>query len=174
MKNLTIVLPIYEKDIEIVKKCIDYYGEFFIDSNLIVLDSGGGSLLKEISSYYEFNESLTLEAARKKGILMANTEFTLCLDVDTFLPKGYTEQAIKILSEKSDVAVVALEYEKIQGHLAFGTSVWKTKHLRALYNWKFKVHYFCECFYMWSRVREAKLRIETIPMRAVHLKKIGN
>ena len=68
------------------------------------------------------------------------------------------------------VVVVAIDYEKPQGHLAFGTSIWRTEVLKQLYDWESEKVGDCECIHMWKKVHCAGLQIETLPYRAKHLK----
>lgn len=115
--------------------------------------------------------NLPLSMARKLGIFKVKTKYILNLDSDTVLPEGYIERALKILEENEDVAVIAIDYQypHCQGHLAFGTSIWRTDFLKECYDWTEGTRK-CECSYMWIKVRRKGLRIETLPMRAIHLK----
>lgn len=147
--RLTIVLPI--KETEELRNYLLSLHSYLTQYPTIIID--------------EFN----LSDARRYGIDKVDTEYTLCLDLDTILPEGYIERAIEILVNP-DVAVVAIDYERLQGHLAFGTSVWKTDILRKLYDWK---NIDCECIHMWKRVHSSGYLIETLPIRAKHIKHIG-
>lgn len=150
MINLTIVLPIKETE--------------ELRTYLMPLHS----YLNEYPSIV-VNE-FSLSEARKYGINRVDTEYTLCLDLDTILPEGYIEKAIKILDNNSNVMVVAIDYEKLQGHLAFGTSIWRTKFLKEHYNWDSEHIIQCECIHMLRKVIKSGYVIETLPMRAKHLK----
>jgi len=133
---------------------------------IIVVDSGGGEILRDVATEY-IKETLPLSKARRTGILRVKTHYTLILDVDTVLPPEYITEALKILREEN-IAVTALDYEQLQGHLGFGTSLWKTQILKNLYDWE--EGKICECVWMWSKVRKAGYRLETLPYRARHLK----
>jgi len=166
---ITIVVPVYEKT-EIVQKFLELSEEILKSNILIVIDSGGGSPLKKLATHYEEFPKGDLSAARKRGISLAETDFIFNLDADTIVPISYVSEAVQILESCKDVFAVALDYEKLKGHLGFGTSVWKANILKQLYDWK-KGMGVCECVYMWSKIFKAGGRLETLPMRAIHLKK---
>lgn len=87
--------------------------------------------------------------------------------------KHFVKESLKKFKDPR-VAVVALNYEKPQGHLAFGPSIWRTKILQKLYDYESLKTRKCECIYMWNKVRGAKYKIETLNMRAKHLKSLGD
>jgi cellulose synthase/poly-beta-1,6-N-acetylglucosamine synthase-like glycosyltransferase len=163
--QLTICIPVKEKP-DIVEKFIEHYKNILQHSHVLVFDTLGGEPLRTYASHYE-KTNATLAEVRRKGIEMSTSAYILNLDVDTLLPPGYIEQALRILEDPS-VGVVAIDYDKLQGHLAFGTSIWKREILLELYSWK-DCSEECECIYMWKRVLK-KYKIETLPMRAIHLK----
>ena len=115
---------------------------------------------------------LSLPLARKLGISQVETKYTLNLDSDTILPDGYIEQALEILEKNQDVVAVAIDYEKLQGHYAFGTSIWRTNILQELYDWRGYTREIpiCECVCMWQKLRASGGVLETLPTRAKHLK----
>ena len=106
-----------------------------------------------------------MEPAFFAGINKVDTEYILCLDDDTILPEGYIEKALGILKNPRIVAV-AIDYEIPQGHLAFGTSIWRTAELKRLYDYEPKDSE-CECVHMWNKVRG---KLTTLPMVAFHIK----
>ena len=116
--------------------------------------------------------NLSLSEARKLGISKVKTKYILNLDSDTILPENYIEQALEILEKNEDVVAVAIDYEKLQGHYAFGTSIWKTDILQQTYDWNgIKEIPICECICMWIHIHNLDgKRMETLPMRAIHLK----
>jgi hypothetical protein len=184
---LTILIPVFEKT-ETVQKFLELNEEILKSNILIVIDSGGGSALKKFAAHYEEFPRGDLGLARRHGINLAETEFIFNLDVDTVVPVSYINDATQILELNKDVFAVALDYENLQGHLAFGTSAWKTDILKKLYDYsiqkvsdgqyvKVGSHIYsnlnngwCECTYMWRKLKASGGRLETLPMRAKHLK----
>ena len=170
MNNLTIVIPVFE-DPKIVKEFMIGNRDILVDNELVVINKKGGEELKPFSNWVE--KDTPFWEARKEGLDQVETEFVLCLDADTILPEGYVEEALRILQLRRMVAVVAIDYEDLQGHLAFGTSVWRTQLLKDLYDWRLNGGNppgRCECFYMWSKVKKSGFKVETLNMRAKHLK----
>jgi len=185
--NLTIVIPV-KKPPKI---------DVFIKDNLwllenaetIVVDSGGGERLEQFSKIYVKKEVPFWEA-RKIGYGRVQTKHILNLDADVIVPKGYVEDALALLQNKADA--VSIFYEDVnhcQGALEYGVSMWKTQVLRELYDFSMdkvmdgrivKVgsmaystlhHGWCECTYMWRKLKNAGGRLETLPYyRAKHLK----
>jgi len=181
--SLTIVTPVKNPPcLECFKKAMAW----LIKSNLlIVVDSGGAETLREFCWRY-FKGQYQMWEARRLGYNQVKTEFTLNLDVDTVVSPQYVKEAIQLL-ENDKAEAVAIDYEKLQGHYAFGTSIWKTEWLRKLYDYPPKSveklikigeqewvtafqNGFCECTYMWSRLISSGGRLETLPYRARHLK----
>lgn len=174
-EKITIALPVFE-DPEIMAKFIEGNKEILEKYPLIVIDRKGGEALKEYASFYRKTccpaIGLPLGSSRRFLIGRVQTEFTLNLDVDVLLPKHFVKESLKKF-EDPKVAVVALDYENPQGHLAFGPSIWRTEILQNLYDWGLWKTRKCECIYMWGKVRGAKYKIETIGMRAKHLKSVS-
>jgi hypothetical protein len=174
-KKITIALPVFEEP-EIVAKFIEGNKKILEKHPLIVIDRKGGEALKEYASFYRKTccptIGLPLGSSRKFLVGRVQTEFTLNLDVDVLLPKNFVKESLKKF-EDPKVAVVALDYEDLQGHLAFGPSIWRTEVLQKLYDWEFRKTRECECIYMWGKVRGAGYKIETLCMRAKHLKSVG-
>jgi cellulose synthase/poly-beta-1,6-N-acetylglucosamine synthase-like glycosyltransferase len=165
---LTIIIPIKDKP-EIVEECIKGNALLFARYPIFVLDSFGGRTFKnDIVQFYE-NKDMKFWEARSYLLSKVQTKYVLNLDVDTILPEGYIEKTLDILENNPDVGVVAIDYETLQGHLSFGTSIWRTDLLKEYYNWD-NTKRECECIYMWNKVRANGLKVETLPLRAQHLK----
>jgi hypothetical protein len=190
LEDLTIVIPIKNPpNISVFIK----ENEWLLKSkaNKVIVDSGGGRIFQGarklgfLPLLYEARDCLIWEA-RKLGYEYAVTPFTLNLDVDTIINCLYVDQALGILKKKKAQAV-AIDYERLQGHYAFGTSIWRTKILKKLYDYPpaavdklIKVgqqqwvtafqNGFCECTYMWSHLIKSGGRLETLDFRAKHLK----
>ncbi len=160
---ITIVICVKE-DPKVIDQFIEGNKKLLEKYPVIVIDKKGGDQLKKYASSYEKSD-LPLNEARRKAILMVNTELTLILDADVILPKGYISKALELLKDEETV-VVSIEYDRCVGHLPFGTSLWKTKWLKELYDWSGRG---CECLLMWARVHSQKKRIETCCYRAKHL-----
>jgi hypothetical protein len=180
--SLSIVLPVKNPPdiqlfIELTKPLLQLYP-------LIVVDSGGGEPLRPYCRYY-LQQDCHFWEARRIGYGLAEAPFILNLDVDTVLPSKYVDEALKIL-EGDKAEAVAIDYERLQGHYAFGTSIWKTDWLMKLYDYPpkpveklIKVGKqewvtafqcgFCECTYMWAKLLNCGGRLETLPYRAKHL-----
>lgn len=167
MNNVTIVIPI--KNPRFIKIFINKNLHLFNNYQTIVIDSGGGELIKNYSSIY-INQDLTMSQARKMGINLVNTKYTLNLDVDNILPKNYIKEAIVKLNDK--VKAVAIDYDRLIGHYGFGTSLWETETLKKLYDYN-ENDYLCECNRMWKKlIGESNLMLETLPYRAINLKTV--
>lgn len=124
--------------------------------------------------------------ARRRGIDKATKPLTLCLDVDSRVPEEYLKEASHLILD-GEIDVCAIDYEFPQGHPSFGTSVWRTEKLKQIYDWKMRPDRmivrigdrefanisssFCECRYMWLRVKEegGKLYVPE-NYKATHLK----
>lgn len=168
--NLTIVIPV--KNPKFLNEFIEGNAYILKKYKVIVIDSGGGEALRTdngIATIY-LKRNVDMATARRMDINMVTTPFTLNLDCDNILPEGYVEEAIALIKE--DVKAVALDYAYpyLLGHLGFGTSVWETATLKKLYDWS-KIDCLCECVRMWRKlIGESKLKLETLPYRAIHLK----
>jgi len=180
--TLTIVIPVKNPS------CLDLFMEknakIFSQYPLVVIDSGGGEKLKEIATVY-ISKDLSLWEARKLGYEQVKTPYLLNLDVDVVPPEGYIESALAL-----DADAITIFYEDVnhcQGALEYGVSIWKTEVLRSLYDYSTNrtfgdivkvgsMHYsslnngWCECTYMWRRLKDNGYKLETLPMRAQHLK----
>jgi cellulose synthase/poly-beta-1,6-N-acetylglucosamine synthase-like glycosyltransferase len=182
MHDLTILISCCEED-KLVEKSIQENYEILVKYPLIIVDKKGGDKFISLEQqgnmdiqYFDQNTSFWF--ARRFGLEFVKTEYVLCLDVDTVLPKGYIEQAIEILESYPDVVAIALDYAPphTQGHLAFGTSIWRTEVLKELYTWRLtQGQQFrpCECEYMWRKIENAHMHLKTLPMQAKHLKTVN-
>lgn len=167
---ISVVIPVKE-----LPKVVDDFilGNLDILSKckVIVIDSGGGEALKKHSFIYLQYNCVSMSKARRIGYRMVTTPYILNLDSDTILPENFIEYAL-ILLEAKDVAMVAIDYEKLQGHYAFGASLWKTDVLKGLYDYtEFREIGRCECLYMIDKLRTNKYELETLPFRAYHIGK---
>jgi cellulose synthase/poly-beta-1,6-N-acetylglucosamine synthase-like glycosyltransferase len=166
---VTIVIPVKEKP-EIVSKFILGNLDVLSKCTVIVIDSGGGEELKGYASIYLI-KNVSMTEARKIGYHFVDTPYILNLDSDTILPENFVEYSLRLLEDKN-VAMVAIDYKEPQGHYAFGASLWKTNILKNLYNYiGFKENGYCECLHMFNRAKSAGYRLETLPLRAIHLGK---
>lgn len=166
--KITTVLPVNEKE-KIVEQFIEGNKTLLTKYPLVVINKSGGDKLKQYSSVYINNKEKCLSSARRTGIDLVKTEYTLNLDVDSILSINYVEQALELLQSSNIVGAVSIDYCRLQGHLAFGLSIWRTNLLKMLYDWKeSKV---CECNYMWGKLNsKTKFILSTINCRAKHLK----
>lgn len=186
MNDFAIVVPV--KNPPDIEQFIEQNRTLFTKAELIVIDSGGGELLKPIAETY-IKRELKFWEARKLGYSYVQVAYILNLDCDVIVPEGYVEDALKLLNNGADA--VSIFYEDVahcQGALEFGVSMWKTETLRKLYDFSMdkvmdgkivKVgsmaystlnHGWCECTYMWRKLKNAGGRLETLPYRAKHLK----
>lgn len=135
-------------------------------------------LLKKLGQYhgkYLICLSMTkgMAEARKECIAQVESDYCLCLDMDTDLPDGYIEEAIGLLQNNDKLSCIALDYEKSQGHYAFGTSIWKTEVLNKLYDYDGYTE-LCECMFMYHKVLVNGYLIDTIgKYRAKHNKEVS-
>jgi hypothetical protein len=182
MLDLTILISCCEEDKLVERSILENY-EILVKYPLVIMDKKGGD--KFISFEQQgnmniqyFDQNTSFWFARRFGLEFVKTKYVLCLDVDTVLPPHYVESALSILESKSEVGAVALDYAAPfhQGHLAFGTSIWRTEQLKELYDWRLKEvdqsPVMCECRYMWHKLDTKGLKIETLPMEAIHMKEI--
>lgn len=185
--SLSIVIPV--KNPPNIKEFIKKNKLFFKKYKLIVIDSGGGEELKKYADKYLFR-NISLTEARKLGYSKVKTKYTMNLDVDVIIPEGYIEHAIEILKEDADA--ISIFYEDVghcNGALEFGCSIWKTNVVRELYDFSFKLvsngkiykvgpniystlnNGWCECMYMWRKLKENGYTLTTCNFRAEHLNK---
>jgi hypothetical protein len=131
-------------------------------------------LEKKIKEYAKFPQVVDtrvgMAKARKWVINQVTTQFLLTLDVDTDLPEGYLEDALRILEFNPKVACVVIDYEKSQGHYAFGTGVWRTSIVQKLYDYSEVTTQLCECSHLYHKVLVSGYTIESLYCRAVHNK----
>lgn len=175
-KMVSIVLPVFEEP-EVVAKFLDYNIEIVHQCPLFVLDAKGGEILKKYATFYRKTICPTigwpLGSSRRFLIQKVKTEFVLNMDVDVLLPKNFLQEALKKFNDPI-VGAVSIDYEGHYTHLPFGPSIWRTRILQKLYDyqhWKLKN---CECMYMWGKLRKAGYKLETLDMRAEHLKSWGD
>jgi cellulose synthase/poly-beta-1,6-N-acetylglucosamine synthase-like glycosyltransferase len=174
--KVTIVLPVSEET-EVVDKFVNSNKEILKKHSLLVVDKKGGDILKGHATFYRKTSCPTigwpLGSSRRFLIRRVQTEFTLNMDVDVMLPTNFIQESLKKFKDPQ-VAAVALDYEKPQGHLAFGPSIWRTKLLQKLYDWEYLKTGKCECLYMWAKLRKAEYKLETLDMSAKHIKSWGD
>jgi len=186
--TLTIVIPI--KNPPCIDKFISENLHYLNKYGVVIIDSGGGEKLREFATVY-LNQELCLTDARKLGITLVKTPFLLNLDCDVKIPEGYIELALELL--KDNVGAVSIFYNNInhcQGALEFGISLWQTDILKKLYDFSFtcvcngniiKIGEgvysrlqagWCECNYMWRKLKDDGYKLETLNLRAIHLREM--
>jgi len=186
MCHLSVVVPV--KHPRNMEAFILGNTDLFKNTFLIVVDSGGGEPLSKIAKTY-VRQDLKFWEARKLGYAHVETPYLLNLDSDVIVPYGYITDALNLLETKADA--VSIFYEDIvhcQGALEFGASVWKTEVLRRLYDFSIDVvsdgkivkvgsqaystlnNGWCECTYMFRKLKLVGGRLETLPFRAKHLR----
>lgn len=185
---ITVVIPV--KNPINLSEFIKRNETILLSNIVVVIDSGGGELLKDYADIY-LQRNMTLTEARKYGYSFVNTEYTLNLDSDVVFPSSFIDFALSLLNEHGNVGAVSIFYENVvhcQGSLEFGISLWRTKLLKELYDFSFQKngqivkvgpsHFaslnngWCECNYMWRKLKNAGWRLETLPVRAIHLREI--
>jgi hypothetical protein len=184
LEDLTIVIPV--KDPPDLERFTKENFQVLNASQKVVIDSGGGEQLRTLPNMLLLQIQVPMWEARKIGYGKVKTAFALNLDADTVLPEGYVQDALNLLRENSCDAV-AIDYQPLQGHYAFGTSIWRTALLKELYDYPpravenlIKVgeqewitafqNGFCECTYMWARLLRSGGKLETLGYKATHLK----
>ena len=166
--KVSIVIPVKENP-NVVRGFVSGNLDILKNYPVYVVNKEGGEILEKFYSYLK-DTTLDMVAARKKGLEWVTTEFVVMLDVDTVLPKGFIDAALLVFSNHINVVVVALDYEKSQGHYAFGASIWRTEILKDLYDIDPRKD-LCECMQMWHKVQQSGFLIKTLNMRAEHLRK---
>jgi hypothetical protein len=186
--SLTIVIPVKTKKAERLAVFSEKNKEYFTRYTVIVIDSGGGECLESHMSKY-VKQDMRLWDARRLGYSFVSTEFIMNLDCDVLVPEHYIEDALALFRDNTMLGCVSIFYEDITQHagiLEYGVSIWKTDVLKKLYDYDpaeidkqiIKVSErifttttdpFCECSYMWRQVRSAGYKMDTLPIRAVHL-----
>lgn len=178
--NLTILIPCCEED-SLVERSMQENYEILVKYPLIIVDRKGGNKFTQFKQQGNMNiqyfaQDTSFWFARRFGLEFVKTEFVLCLDVDTILPLLYVEKAICMLEKDPKIGAMALYYAPpcSQTHMAFGTSIWRTEELKKLYDWRLTNPPTdinkCECEYMWDKLAKVGLKVETVPMKAIHLK----
>lgn len=184
---LSIVIPVKEqKDLKIfLEKNLLYFFKY----ETIVVDSGGGEILKPFVSKYLQKET-SLWEARRIGYKLTKTQFVMNLDSDVIIPFSYIEDALKLFFSEPKLACVSLFFQDVTrnaGSLEFGISIWRTSILRKLYDYNpqfikkeiikvsenvytYTQFPYCECLYMWRKILLSGYKIETLSYRATHLK----
>ena len=184
---LTIVTPVKSVNLSTLTAFIEANVKVLKEHPFVTIDSGGGDTLQSIATTY-LRKNVPFWIARKLGYEHVQTEHILNLDADVVIPKGYIKEAIEILKKADAVSIFYEDVAHCQGALEFGVSIWKTEVLRKLYDFSMdkvmdgkivKVgamaystlnHGWCECTYMFRKLKMAGGRLETLPMRAIHLK----
>jgi glycosyltransferase involved in cell wall biosynthesis len=181
--KLAIVIPV--KDPPDIDRFIEVNKRFFAKYYVIVIDSGGGEKLEQYADHY-VKRNLSLWEARKLGYSYVATEFILNLDVDVEIPSLYPE--LTDFMRENEIDAMSIFYEDVnhcQGALEFGISLWRTSVLRSLYDFSSEtaispiqkvgtMHYaslnngWCECTYMWRKLKLSGRKLETVSVRAVH------
>jgi len=170
---LSIVIPVKNPCKGDLEAFIEKNKAYFARYPTIVIDSGGGEPLRPYSTGY-FKQDLTLCEARKLGYSFVSTEFTMNLDCDVLIPDHYIEEALLLLETNWKVACVSIFYKDVEHNhatLEYGVSIWRTVTLKDLYDYNpMHARSFCECSWLWLKVLRAGLKIETLPVRAIHIK----
>lgn len=162
-ENLTVLTPIKE-----TADLTEWYRSmsWLLDqTKWLILDSGGGEAFSNVDGYQKLDVSEW--RARELLIRKIETPFVLNLDCLNVLPEAYVKEAYTLLSNNG-AEVTAIDYEESIGHYGFGTSMWKTPVLRAVYDYPPKAlrlqlqdedgefHVFrytiCECIYLWNKL----------------------
>jgi glycosyltransferase involved in cell wall biosynthesis len=188
MQRLSVVIPV--KNSPSLEVFIKGNLRLLENNEVIVVDSGGGEQLEKLCTKY-IKKDVSFWEARKLGYAHVSTQHILNLDCDVVVPEGYVEDALALLQNKAEA--VSIFYEDVnhcQGALEYGVSMWKTQVLRQLYDFSLdkvmdgkivKVgsmaystlnHGWCECTYMWRKLKLSGGRLETLPYRAKHLKNV--
>jgi hypothetical protein len=164
--SMVIAVPVFENP-EIVTQFIKLNYELLTSYPLIVINKLGGEQLKELAIEY-IESDCSFPEARKLSYNMCRTKYILNLDVDTVLPKGYVEDAIKLLESNPKIYAVSIDYEyPSNGHMAFGANIVRTEIIRQAYDWVKDGDIYCECLRMWAKFTG---HVATLPYVAIHLK----
>jgi len=186
---LSIVIPVRNPNPRILDTFIEKNKSYLALNNTIVIDSGGGEILEPHVAKY-IKKDIGLWDARRLGYSFVSTEFVMNLDCDVIIPDYYIHDALELFRHNAKLGCVSIFYEDVThnaGILEFGISIWRTDILKKLYDYGpqpsemrqiIKVsdnvfthvkYPFCECSYMWQKVGMAGYKIETLPVRAIHL-----
>jgi hypothetical protein len=186
MSDLSIVTPV--KNPPDIRGFIRGNFQLLKQTPLIVIDSGGGKRLGHFATWY-FEQCFPFWTARKFGYDKVYTKYVLNLDCDVVVPEGYIKAAIELLDSRADA--VSIFYEDVnhcQGALEYGVSIWKTELLKRLYDFSLSIvsngnilkvgsqaysdlaNGWCECTYMWRKLKTTGGKLETLPYRAKHLR----
>jgi hypothetical protein len=166
LKLLTIAIPVYENS-DLIKQLIKLNFELFHSYPLMIINKSGGEELKALA--YQFIQSdYSFAEARKLTYNLCKTKYILNLDSDTVLPKGYVEDALKLLESNPKIYVVGIDYEfpYTQGHMAFGASIGRVDMLKQVYRWNPTIK-SCECIFIWTILKN---HLVSLPYQAIHLK----
>lgn len=163
---LTIALPVFEEP-ELIKQFIKLNSELLHSYPLLVINKSGGEELKNLASNF-VQSDCTYPDVRRLSYDLCKTKYVLNLECDTILPKGYVEDALKLLESNPNIYVVAIDYEfpHTQGHIVFGTSIGRVDILKKVHRWIPNTKY-CECMFIWGILKN---HIASLPYQAIHLK----
>ena len=180
--NLTVVIP--TKNGKYLKEFIKEMEWLLNSVTVIVIDSGGGELFKKFADVY-IQKDVSMREARMIGYKNVKTDLILNLDDDTIIPIEFIINGIKMFID-NNVGAVTIDYEKSQGHYIFGASIWNTEVLLELYNFPEIItklvevepqkwltmsnRPYCECLFMWSKLRLANKKLVPLSYKAKHLR----
>ena len=186
---LTIITPIKCRHETILNEFLKANIPIFKSNHFIVIDSGGGEIFNKIADLYIAGK-MTLWQARKFGYALVHTKYVMNLDCDVVVPDGYIKKALTMLEADEKLVAVSIFYDDVThngGILEYGISIWRTDFLRENYdydpaqiksevvkisddNYILAGYPYCECMHMWRKVKQKGMKIETLPIRALHLR----
>lgn len=117
-KMVSVIIPIFNTDIEVVKRCLQSIRvQNYNNIEVIIVDDGSMSQYadaydhleeKRIRVYHQRNKGVS--AARNKGIELANGEFITFVDADDYMAPFALERGVYLIEkENADMIIGAVE-----------------------------------------------------------------
>lgn len=107
MANISVIVPVYNKEKEITITIDSVLSQTFADFELILVDDGSTDLSKDIISsyadnriFYKYKENGGVSSAKNLGINVAKGEFITFLDAGDFWEKSFLEKMFNRIEDQ--------------------------------------------------------------------------
>ena len=117
-ENLTILIILYEENLEVIKKCLDQLKKF----KVIIIDNSNDNKLKnkiiknyEIYKYFLNKKNVGFSKAANQGIFECDTEYLLLLGADCLMTHSDIEQLMIAKKKYKDCFLTSPTFYNSQG-----------------------------------------------------------